>query len=791
MHPAGVAETSDVVMKTFVVNKRASSRSQRPHPMNSREAAPPLIAVVRAEPQALQAAVPLAPAKVAAHAPPIAVPTVVQGHVVAGPSSRPVLDHMVLQHPRQDIIDGPMRKQCFRGRAYNAKGPVGDDSHPAVDAHPHTLEPSGYQPTRTPVLMAAGPVTIHGFDPTPVDRQPFVGGAGKSRTITEPNVLRAEVEPPRSMIESGDRYQRTASGLRWTSSRGSDPKRRADSGRSAREHREASRDHDVNPGNGNGEGSSASPPPAREPHGRRVGRSPSPPPPADDSDEDDGDGDPPPPLPGPRPPAWPRPPTPPPGDEPSDDDPDRSPDRRPSRRRSRSNDTYAHRPRAVETDIKGLGSMPNAGDYAEWRRRFYMNTVSASARGGNVTSKWLFETDHRTADPDDFVDVDPTWASFDARLATAIKAVAKGPLETRMQGAIDRALTRGEMVSGRSMLCMFFRHFEPNGRQFNTDALQDLYDLTIKGNNLEALERYTGILDSLRLRCTGEQMSDAILCCRFHRQIEHIPDLLRDMQDFSRMDDDDPLRTYEWLRMRCDKALEAYRATSHRIAFVKSLKGHGSGAAAADLSKKADVCRMFRDSGKCRFGAACKYAHAAASVPKTKSRRTTRHPRQPRRSPRRRLCLGRPLTPPPPRPRARAKVRARRSSAKRLLPLPPSWRQQSRPRSSPALRRPPGRLNASTTFATTGSGVTALAVTRVSSRTGPSAHFRPLRKQRRAPGRPSPRAKGLQQLSVQRSSASPLREPESRRRRFLPSCPPSRLGTTYVGWRSRSMMTST
>ena len=167
------------------------------------------------------------------------------------------------------------------------------------------------------------------------------------------------------------------------------------------------------------------------------------------------------------------------------------------------------------------------------------------------------------------------------------------------------------------MLCVFFRHYEPNRRQFDTDALQDLYDLTIKGGNLEALERYTGQLDALRLRCTGEQMSAAILCCRFHRQIEHIPDLLRDMQDYSRMDDDDPRRTYEWLRMRCDKALEAYRAKSHRIAFVKSLKGGGgAGAAAADLSKKADVCRMFRDSGKCRFGDTCKYAHAAASVPR-------------------------------------------------------------------------------------------------------------------------------------------------------------------------------
>eukprot|EP00972_Heterocapsa_arctica_P061164 9019044-Heterocapsa_arctica.AAC.1 len=66
------------------------------------------------------------------------------------------------------------------------------------------------------------------------------------------------------------------------------------------------------------------------------------------------------------------------------------------------------------------------------------------------------------------------------------------------------------------------------------------------------------------LRCTGEQPSPDTLTCRFHRQVEHLPELLRDMQDYARMLDDDPNRSYEWLRFRCNAALELWRATGHR-----------------------------------------------------------------------------------------------------------------------------------------------------------------------------------------------------------------------------------
>ena len=99
------------------------------------------------------------------------------------------------------------------------------------------------------------------------------------------------------------------------------------------------------------------------------------------------------------------------------------------------------------------------------------------------------------------------------------------------------------MISGRRMLCMLFLHYRPQGRSFNTDALLDVYNLTCKGHSLEAVEQYLHTLDKLRLRCVVEQPCMDTLCATFFKQVEHCPDLKRDIEDYTRMNDDHPDRS--------------------------------------------------------------------------------------------------------------------------------------------------------------------------------------------------------------------------------------------------------
>ena len=387
----------------------------------------------------------------------------------------------------------------------------------------------------------------------------------------------------------------------------------------------------------------------------------------------------------------------------------------------------------MELEIKGLKGMPDAGSFAEWKRNFYAIATSASGRGGACT-RWLCETDVRGSHPDDFSVVATKWQSFDAKLAIAIKATVKGPLEVRVATQMDKAISLGQTMSGRSMLCMMFRYFEPNGRQFNTDSLQDIYDLKIKSSTLPSLELYLSHLDSLMLRCTGEQPSPDTMTCRFHRQVKAIPELDRDMQDYARMDDTATDRSYEWLRFRCEAALEIYRADGHRRDFARTLQGGGKvpGAAAQTKGGK-EVCRMFQKSGTCRFGVNCTFAHAAARTPKAPKapKGPSGQPAAPAAAPAprrlRRLFLL-------PRPRGRAKGR-KRSDELPLL-LTPHTRRQLPQHLFPPRRELLALSRRSTRCATsTSNRAGATVATDAPLPTDPRARYRRPHRRRKARGR--------------------------------------------------------
>ncbi len=64
--------------------------------------------------------------------------------------------------------------------------------------------------------------------------------------------------------------------------------------------------------------------------------------------------------------------------------------------------------------------MPDASNFAEWRRRLYLQTIAASARGSDATAAWIHETDAPGTVPESFAVVDPKWASLDAPLALSL-----------------------------------------------------------------------------------------------------------------------------------------------------------------------------------------------------------------------------------------------------------------------------------------------------------------------------------------------------------------------------------
>eukprot|EP00972_Heterocapsa_arctica_P097363 14363339-Heterocapsa_arctica.AAC.1 len=65
--------------------------------------------------------------------------------------------------------------------------------------------------------------------------------------------------------------------------------------------------------------------------------------------------------------------------------------------------------------------MPDAGTFPEWGRAVFTIASAASGRGDRC-ARWLSACAARGAQPHDFNVVPPQWRSFDAKLATAIRA---------------------------------------------------------------------------------------------------------------------------------------------------------------------------------------------------------------------------------------------------------------------------------------------------------------------------------------------------------------------------------
>eukprot|EP00972_Heterocapsa_arctica_P021956 3229760-Heterocapsa_arctica.AAC.1 len=113
--------------------------------------------------------------------------------------------------------------------------------------------------------------------------------------------------------------------------------------------------------------------------------------------------------------------------------------------------------------------MPDAATFTEWCRAVFTIASAASGRGEQCAT-WLSACLVKGSKPCDFGAVLPQWRSFDAKLATAIRAVLHGDLLVRVNTLLDAAMLNGRLVSGRAMLCAVFRNFKPTGRDFGSDA---------------------------------------------------------------------------------------------------------------------------------------------------------------------------------------------------------------------------------------------------------------------------------------------------------------------------------
>eukprot|EP00972_Heterocapsa_arctica_P023242 3424302-Heterocapsa_arctica.AAC.1 len=81
---------------------------------------------------------------------------------------------------------------------------------------------------------------------------------------------------------------------------------------------------------------------------------------------------------------------------------------------------------------------------------------------------------------------------------------------------MDAKADEGRLLSGRATLRMLYNEFERDGRNFDTDTFNDVYDLQCH-TCMAGLDAYCSRIDQLLARCR-EKPSGGILATRFYRQ---------------------------------------------------------------------------------------------------------------------------------------------------------------------------------------------------------------------------------------------------------------------------------
>eukprot|EP00972_Heterocapsa_arctica_P053780 7921459-Heterocapsa_arctica.AAC.1 len=79
--------------------------------------------------------------------------------------------------------------------------------------------------------------------------------------------------------------------------------------------------------------------------------------------------------------------------------------------------------------------------------------------------EWLSACSRPGCGPEDFEIVPPKRRSLDTKLLPVLRVILRGDVATRVGTAIDEKGKErpAKLLSGRTVLCMVYKEFEPNG----------------------------------------------------------------------------------------------------------------------------------------------------------------------------------------------------------------------------------------------------------------------------------------------------------------------------------------
>ena len=271
------------------------------------------------------------------------------------------------------------------------------------------------------------------------------------------------------------------------------------------------------------------------------------------------------------------------------------------------------KPKVKEADTIKIPAFPLAETYRNWRIKTREAVVAASTDPDSAF-KWISDSWKEEQTLEALRKVAP-FATLDAKLLSALTNIITGDFARKVDTFKETEATAGRIVRGRQVLFMLHDHFSTNIKHGATYALQDLFSVQLRGENLKSfISNWDQVLAGI-----VQTPDESVLETLFYKQVKNCKAIQHDMNEYHRADEGTEKRNYSFLVSAVRRHLDRERLEANRDRVAKGLSGSGRPSAPAVEGKTGFIpkgyCVAWNKGGCSKDN--CTYKH---EVPKPRDR---------------------------------------------------------------------------------------------------------------------------------------------------------------------------
>ena len=206
-------------------------------------------------------------------------------------------------------------------------------------------------------------------------------------------------------------------------------------------------------------------------------------------------------------------------------------------------------------------------------------------------------------------------------LLSALTNIITGDFARKVDTFKETEANEGRIVKGRQVLFMLHDHFSTNMKHGSTYALQDLFSVHLKGENLKTfISNWDQVLAGI-----VKVPEESVLETLFYNQVKNCKATAHDLNEYHRADEGTEKRKYDFLVSAVRRHLDRERLETNRERVARNLSGTAKPSAPAVEGKVGFIPRGYCvkwNKGGCT-NENCTFKHEVPSkrTPSTKPKR--------------------------------------------------------------------------------------------------------------------------------------------------------------------------